>query len=227
MKVLAVIPARGGSKGVHKKNLSLIGGKSLISRAISSAEAADYVLVTTDDIEIRDAALACGANAPFLRPIELSSDEATTKDTVKHAIISIEKILNVQFDLIVLLEPTSPFRTKRHVSAAIEKMKTGQYGSVVAICQLERKPQNIFVKNEFLSRYIQAPIEHYERRQEMNKLCRINSAIYVFDRSEFLKQERFIIEPIGWVEMNNEESVNIDSQQDLDLAKIIAKNRNL
>ena len=227
MKVLAVIPARGGSKGVHKKNLSLVGGRSLISRAISSAEIADYVLVTTDDIEILDAAITCGANAPFLRPIELASDEATTKDTVKHAIISIEKILNVEFDLIALLEPTSPFRTKEHVSEAVEKMKTRQYGSVVSVCQLERKPQNIFVKDKFLSRYIQDPVDHYERRQDMNRLCRINSAIYVVDRCQFLKQESFIIEPIGWVEMNSEDSINIDSQQDLDLAEIIAKKRNL
>lgn len=225
MGAVAIIPARGGSKGVPRKNLQPVGGVSLLARAIHAATASgviDRVIVSTDDTEIAEAARAAGAEVPFLRPAELASDTATSVDAIRHTVLELIK-QGQAVDSLILLEPTSPFRTAEHVRAAVVRFRQGDVRSVITVCPLERKPENIFRKHDdHLSRYIQVPAAHFERRQDMDMLCRLNSAVYVVSGADFLASGAFVIEPAGYVEMTELASVNIDTPDQLEFANLLA-----
>ena len=225
MTTLALIPARGGSKGVPRKNLRLVGDRSLLSRAIDAARESgmvDYVTVSTDDHEIAAEAQRCGAEVPFLRPAALADDQSAIGPVIAHAIENFERVAGLAVAILVLIEPTSPFRNAGHVKAALERFHAGDCRSVISVCPLERKPENIFAKsNGFLQRYIR-DATHYDRRQDMGHLCRLNSAIYVVGRDTFLDAEKLIVEPVGFVEMTAIESVNIDEEIDLIIAETVA-----
>jgi len=223
--VLAVIPARGGSNGVPRKNLRRVGGRSLLARAIRAARdsgAIGTILVSTDDAEIRSEALAEGALVPFLRAPELSDDMARAEDVLRDAILRHAEAAGERADTVILLEPTSPFRIARHIADALALFRSGRFRTVVSVCPLERKPENIFRKGPPLERYIRDPQEHFTRRQDMAGLCRINSAIWVMDVEDFLREGRFVLEPIGSIDMTAIESINIDSEIDLMLAGLVA-----
>lgn len=228
MTVLAIIPARGGSKGIPGKNLREIGGRSLLARTVTVACASqpiDHVIVTTDDKNIAAAARAAGAQTPFMRPAHLASDAAPTIPVISHAVLEFEKMIGSQVDTIVLLEPTVPFRTTEMVTQALSRFQQRDCRSVISVCPLERKPQNIFAKDrdEHLHRYIQKPDELFTRRQDMAHLCRLSSGVYVVGRNDFMSLEKLIIEPIGYVETTALESINIDEEIDLLLAETISK----
>lgn len=228
MKTVAIIPARGGSKGVPGKNLRLVGGKSLLSRAIESAQVpseVDDILVSTDAPDIQRAAEACGLLTPFFRPAVLAGDTASVADTVRHCIQKYQETHGATIGTVVLLEPTSPFRTAAHVRRALERYRAGNCQSVVSVCPLERKPENIRVKSkgELLEPYILEPSTQHVCRQDMGHLCRINSAVYVFDRVRFLKTNSFTLPELGFIEMTQEESINIDSEWDLLVANALIK----
>jgi CMP-N-acetylneuraminic acid synthetase len=226
--ILAVIPARGGSKGVPRKNLRQIGGRSLIARAITAAKKSgvvDHVIISTEDAEIAAEARGAGAEVPFLRPHELASDDAPMVPVIEHAINSFEKHHGAQISTLIFTEPTLPFRSAAHIRAAVDRFRRGDCRSVIAVCPLERKPQNIFVKHdgERLERYIREPREDFVRRQDMSHLCRLSSGVYVVGRDDFLTAKALVVEPIGYVEMSLIESINIDSEVDLMLAEAVAK----
>lgn len=222
MNFLAVIPARGGSKGIKNKNLQKVGNKSLLKRAIESSLEFMDVVVSTDSEEIKLEALKNGAKVPFLRPKELASDTAKSIDTAIHAVLQYESILKKKFDYIFLVEPTSPFRNSNHIKKSIEKLKTNTYKTIVSICELENKPENIFLKEKYLTKYIKSPNNKFEQRQLMKNLCRVNSAIYATDRDSLINEKKFLIDPIGFIEMNLIESINIDRLLDLKYANFIS-----
>lgn len=222
MNFLAVIPARGGSKGIKNKNLQKVGDKSLLQRAINSCLEHMDVIVSTDSEKIKSEALKNGAKVPFLRPKELASDTAKSIDACIHAVSEYEKIYKKSLDYIFLVEPTSPFRNSKHIKKTIKKLKTESYKTIVSICSLENKPENIYLKGDFLRKYIQIPNEKFEQRQLMTNLCRINSAIYATDRNLLFNKQRFLINPIGFIEMNLIESINIDTLLDLKYANFIS-----
>lgn len=226
MLTLAIIPARGGSKGVPRKNLRFVGGLSLLQRAIDGARKSgmiDHVLVSTDDEEIQKEAARAGAEVPFLRPAALADDQTASADVVAHAVEQFERLAGARPDTIVLLEPTSPFRNAESIRRALLKYAEGTCRSVVSVCPLERKPENIFIKGPTLEPYIRQPRERFARRQDMHHLCRLNSAIYVVNRDAFMQEKRFLLEPIGYVEMTPLESINIDEELDLEFAELVAK----
>lgn len=230
MTVLAVVLARSGSKGVPGKNLREVGGVPLVVRAVRSgieSGAVESVLVSTDDPHIRDVAVAAGAEAPFLRPPEISGDKASSLDALIHAVIMWEQVHRRTVGHVVLLEPTSPFRTGSHVCAAVERMAQGGCRAVVSVCPLERKPQNIFRKNGVLERYIRDPEETFYQRQDMEHLCRANSAVYVVGRDDLVIERTLMPLPLGYVEMTSIESINIDEELDLYLANILSSHYNL
>jgi len=228
MTVLAIIPARGGSKGIPRKNLHVVGDRSLLTRAIDAArlsDVVDHVVVSTDDKEIADAARAAGAEVPFLRPAELATDTAPTLPVIRHAIETYENHLGHPVSLIVFTEVTVPFRTAQHVRDAVERYRKGGIKSVITVCPVERKPQNIFTKHDdgLLERYIKDPDHMFTRRQEMNDLCRLSSGVYVIGRNDFMATGELVLEPIACTQMSTIESVNIDEEIDLMLANLIAK----
>lgn len=228
MSVLAIIPARGGSKGVPRKNLRCVGEKSLLVRAIDAARLCpliDNVLVTTEDEEIAREAANAGAEVPFLRPAALAGDTIATVPVLVHAVSAYTAATGQRPSILVLIEATVPFRRSELLAAAIERYQRGDCRSVISVCPLERKPQNIFVKgsNGHLERYITSPVETFSRRQDMEHLCRLSSGVYVVGCDDFLASQKLVLEPIGFVEMSSQESINIDDDLDLMLADLVAK----
>lgn len=143
--ILAIIPARGDSKGLIKKNIKRICGKPLLAWSIESGVKSKYIdelMVTTDSKEIANIAKEYGANVPFLRPEYLSSDTATSLDTVKHTIDFYKNSLSKEFEYIVLLEPTSPLREYDDIDNMIEKLINNQeeFDSILSIGEVHEHP---------------------------------------------------------------------------------------
>lgn len=230
MHVLGIILARGGSKGIPKKNLIKIGKDSLVKRAVNSgikSKSIDNIAISTDCEKILEEAISAGRIEYIKRSSELSSDTASSIDALIDAIKAWEKMNAKNTDIVALLEPTSPFRTGLHVKSALQKFKTGKFKSVISVCPLERKPENIFKKkSNNLEKYIISPDEKFARRQDMNHLCRLNSAIYVAYRDDILIKKKLLIDPIGYIEMSEVESINIDTMLDVKVARILAEEKN-
>ena len=143
--VLAIIPARGGSKGLPGKNIRPMCGKPLIGWTITKAKKCRYldkILVTTDDQEIADIALSFGASVPFLRPAEFSSDTSSTYDVIRHAVSYLKHTEFKEFDFIVLLEPTSPLREDDDIARMLDLIVAQQhkYDSIVSVGEVTEHP---------------------------------------------------------------------------------------
>jgi len=137
LSVLAVVPARGGSKGVPRKNLQPVGGVSLVGRAARLAAALPWIdrtVISTDDAEISAEAVRHGADAPFVRPAELAGDAATSEDVWRHAWLAAEDHYGMRFDISVLLEPTSPLRLEADLVATVEALAAGGHASAATVC---------------------------------------------------------------------------------------------
>lgn len=146
--VLAIIPARGGSKGLPRKNIRPMCGKPLIGWSIEKAGKSRYldmVLVTTDSQEIATVAAQFGAHVPFLRPQELATDQSSTYDAIRHALRHLEENESKRFDLIVLLEPTSPLREDDDIDRMLEKLVAAQddFDSIISVGEVDEHPSLI------------------------------------------------------------------------------------
>lgn len=144
-KVLAVIPARGGSKGLPGKNVREMCGKPLIAWTIEKAKKSDYldtILVTTDSQEIADIAKRFGAYVPFIRPAKYATDKASTYDVIRHALSYLKDVERKQFDLVVLLEPTSPLREDDDIDRMLEQLvaRITEFDSIVSIGEVTEHP---------------------------------------------------------------------------------------
>jgi CMP-N-acetylneuraminic acid synthetase len=144
-RVIAIIPARGGSKGLPGKNIRPIGGKPLIAWSIEQARQSRYVdavVVTTDSQDIADVALGCGAEVPFLRPEHLASDTASSVDTVLHALDYYRDTLGQTFDYVVLLEPTSPLREPDDIDNMLVKLLSheDEFDAIVSVGEVHEHP---------------------------------------------------------------------------------------
>ncbi len=136
LSILAVVPARGGSKSIPRKNLCEVGGVSLVGRAGQIAASLgwiDHAVISTDDEEIRDEAVRHGLAAPFLRPAELSGDKATSVDMWRHAWTACEAEYGMTFDVSVLLEPTSPLRTAEDVTRTVDTLVEGGHAAAATV----------------------------------------------------------------------------------------------
>lgn len=221
--VLAIIPARGGSKGIPRKNLRVVGGVSLLARAVFTgleSRRVDRVVVCTDDEEIAAAGRDAGAEV-LMRPPALAADDTPTLPVLQFVVERIEQEGWV-VDRVVLLEPTSPFRTPAVVDACIEKLDDPHIQSAATVTQLERNPYNIFaVEGDHAQRFVREPAGAFTRRQQFAHLKRINGCVYVV-RSTVLKAGGLLAEPLRVVEMPAEASINIDTPVDLALAELMA-----
>ncbi|MCY6353872.1 acylneuraminate cytidylyltransferase family protein [Clostridium sp. ZS2-4] len=224
-KILAVIPARGGSKGIPYKNIMDICGKPLIAYSIEAAKKSkyiDYTLVSTDDTKIKEASLKYGANVPFLRPEEISNDAAKSIDVVLHA-INFLKEKGEEFDYVVLLQPTSPLRTQSHIDEAIEVLMKSKENSLISICEVDENP--------VIMRTIQdnrlEPVMEFNgdnlRRQELPKVYIFNGALYINRVSMLLEEKAFVNKQTLPYIMEGEKSVDIDNMLDAKLVELILK----
>ena len=222
-KFIAIIPARGGSKGIKNKNIVLLRGKPLIAYTIEAAKESrifDEILVSTDSTEIARVATKYGANVPFMRPTELSTDSASSIDVIVHTLsYFIENGTN--FDYFVLLQPTSPLRTSSDIINAAQLAFEKDANSVVSVCEMEHSPLwcNVLPLDLSLSNFLKK--EWDKPRQELPTYYRINGAIYIAKVDYFLRTRDFYGEKSFAYIMPRERSVDIDELIDLKLAEVL------
>jgi len=224
--ILGLIPARGGSKGLPKKNIKLLLGKPLIAWTIEQALASKYldrVVVSTDDEEIAEISKKGGADVPFIRPKELAEDDAKGIDVVLHAINWIEKSDN-KCDLIMLFQPTSPLRTKADIDKAIELLFLKEAKAIVSVCEVDHHPLwvNTLPEDRCMKNFIKPEIMN-KNRQELPVFYRLNGAIYIAYCDYLKKYKSFIDKNTYAYIMPKNRSVDIDNEIDFQLAEILIK----
>ncbi len=213
MTLLAIIPARGGSKGIPRKNIRPLAGKPLIGYTIEAAlkvEAIDRLIVSTDDEEIARIATQFGAEVPFLRPNQIAKDETASIETVLHAVKKLDG-----YSKVLLLQPTSPLRNVEDINGIINLQHTKKCPSVVSITLAKKHPNWIFTLND---EHLMSPVIKNSQleatRQKLEKSYVLNGAMYLCE-SNWIKEHRIFInhETLGYI-MPEERSVDIDSQLD-------------
>jgi CMP-N-acetylneuraminic acid synthetase len=227
--LIAVIPARGGGKRLPGKNLINLGGKPLIAWTIEAALGCsfiDEVMVTTDDAEIAEVSKRYGANVPFMRPVELSGDTATTFDAIKHTIDFYRTEFLKEFDYIVLLQPTSPLRDSVDITEAIELLEKKNADAIISVCEVDHSPlwMNTLPLDGSMVGFIHDEVKN-KRSQDLDVFYRLNGAIYICNIEALLDKGSFFIDNlINSYLMPIEKSVDIDSYLDLEMAKVILQN---
>jgi len=222
-KVLAIIPARGGSKRLPGKNILDLNGKPLIAWTIEAAKKSiniDKLIVSTDDNNIANISKRYGAEVPFMRPKELSSDTASSIDVILHA-INFYKEKNLEFEYVLLLQPTSPLRITEDIDNAF-KILDNNTKAIVSVCETEHSPlwSNTLPDDLSMKDFISSEIKN-KRSQDLHKYYRLNGAIYIAG-IEYLKNNNgFLGTNTKAFIMPQERSVDIDSEVDFKLVKTI------
>lgn len=226
--LIGFVPARGGSKEIPGKNIISLAGKPLIQYTIETALRSKYldtVVISTDSNEIAQIAEQCGARAPFLRPPELSSDTAKTIDAVLHTINTLAS-RNEQYDALVLLQPTQPFRNHQHVDEAIEHFFDSGMQSLASVCRVKEHPvlmRTINSQNQL------SPIcksNSTIRRQEFEAVYKVNGAIYINAIDPQLNEQTSLNDNVIPYIMERDASVDIDTFDDLQFAEELIKSAN-
>ena len=223
--IVAVVPARGGSKRIPQKNITELVGKPLIAYSIEAAKKSKYinrVLVSTDDPEIARTAKTFGADVPFLRPKELSQDDTPSLPVIQHAIRYLENAENLRVDIVVLLQPTSPIRSETSIDETIKKLIETKADSVVTVYQNKHHPFWSFTANgDKLSPYSKEGMNL--RYQDLPVLYSLNGSIYALRRDVLLEKNSIFGSDTRSVVMPQQESIDIDDYYDLFVAEMQIK----
>jgi CMP-N,N'-diacetyllegionaminic acid synthase len=225
-RVLVVIPARGGSTGVKLKNLREVGGLPLVARAAVVArevEFADRMIVSTDQPKIAEVAKAFGVDAPFMRPDSLSGPTVGDWDVLHHALIELERLDAVTYDIVVMLQPTSPSRTAAHVRDTVARLADNGLDAVWTVSETDSKAhplkQFLVTENGELQYYDPRGAE-IVARQQLSPVYHRNGIAYAITRSCLLDQKSIKGRRTGAL-IIREPVVNIDTEFDLDLANFL------
>lgn len=229
-RLLAVIPARGGSKGLPKKNIQPLAGFPLIAHSILLAKMTkeiDRVIVSTDDAEISQVAQAYGAEIPFMRPKEIAQDDTPMWPVVRHALKTIEDQEKNRYDFVLLLDPTSPGRIPQDIEQSLKLLSQNKKADgIVGVSEPEFNPlwNCVIEKNGWMNNLVEAG-KVYTRRQDVPKVFRINASLYIW-RSEFIRgheanwrEGRHLIH-----EIPESRGIHIDSLIELKRTEILIRN---
>lgn len=225
MSILAIIPARGGSKGIPRKNIKLLADKPLIGWTIDAATRAycvDRVIVSTEDEEIASVARKLGAEVPFMRPVELAADETPSIAPVLDAIERLPK-----YDWVLLLQPTSPLRSHTDIEAIWELCQANDAHSAVSVTEVSEHPYLMYERDggDCLKPIIKRR-PHVTRRQDFPEAYALNGAIYLA-KTDWLSNNQSFVGPetLGYL-MPSERSLDIDTQQDWRWAEFLIHEKN-
>ncbi len=223
--VLAIITARGGSKGLPRKNVLPVAAKPLIAWTVEAARQSRYIdrlILSSEDQEIIDTACACGCEAPFRRPDVLAKDDTPGIEPVLHAITTLKQ----NYDYIVLLQPTSPLRTTADIDNCIETCIRGGANTCVSVTKVKKSPYWMFSLDEakrLKPLMIDTPLP--TRRQDSPTAYVLNGAVYVARREWLLKEKVFVGKGTVAYVMPEERSLDIDNKADLELAEYYLQRR--
>ena len=221
--ILAIIPARGGSKGLPRKNIREVGGKPLIAWTIEEAKKSKYIdrlILSSEDEEIIKIAKTWDCEVPFVRPIELAQDDTPGIEPVLHAI----KAIPEKYDYVVLLQPTSPLRKVEDIDGCIELCIQNNAPACVSVTEPDKNPYWMFTidKKGQLNPFVVAA-RLITRRQDLPKVYALNGAVCVAKRDWLEKNKNFISEETMAYMMDEERSLDIDSESNLNYCDFILK----
>lgn len=222
MKVLGLITARGGSRGIPGKNIKLLGNKPLIAYSIDSAKNSkglSKLILSSDDEAIMAIASARGVDIPFKRPAELAKDDTPSLEVIKHA-LDFFLAKDEHFDAVCLLQPTTPFRREGLIDEAIEKFQEGNYDSVISVRKIpsEYNPHWAFKETDGQLRIATGEKTPIPRRQELPKAYHRDGAIYI-TKTRVILQNSLLGENIGFIDTTPDPYVNIDTTADWEKAE--------
>jgi CMP-N,N'-diacetyllegionaminic acid synthase len=227
-RIICIIPARKGSKGLKDKNIKKLNGVPLIAWSINIAKKCkfiDEIIVSTDSVKISKIAKKYGAKVPFLRPKKFATDKSSSFSVIKHA-IDFYKKKKVFFDYILLLEPTSPFRSLNDLNKFIIKIFKNKIESMVTVTKVEKNhPLFLYYinKKNILIPYIKNLQRLYIRRQDLKPLFYLEGSIYMSKISILLKHKSFYHKKTQAFQIEKMKSLEIDDIDDFNLAKFYAK----
>jgi CMP-N,N'-diacetyllegionaminic acid synthase len=229
MKILAIIPARGGSKGIKNKNIIDLNGQPLIYYTLNEAEKVDdldRIIVSTESNVVKTVCDKIGNYVPSMRPVEFAQDHSRTIDLVEDIIMRLEKVNNETYDYICLLQPTSPLRIAKDIQECIEIIKEQGNGSVVSLAKIdEPHPYKMkIIEGGEVKPLIQGANSSIPR-QELPEVFELNGAIYLTETIGLMKNRTFFCEPCVPFIMPMERSVNINNQFDLRLAEYLLNDK--
>jgi CMP-N,N'-diacetyllegionaminic acid synthase len=230
VRILGLVTARGGSKGIPGKNIAGLGGKPLIAWTIEAAlnaQLIDRVIVSTDSEDIAVVARHCGAEVPFMRPAELAGDNSPHIDTLVHALNVLQGQQDYRPDYVMLLQPTSPFRTDADIDGAARVAIEKDAAAVLSVCQAPVHPffmKTIRDSNGTLADLSEKPAG-YLPRQALQEAYALNGAIYLVKSSIILAGNTWSdVEALPYI-MPESRSMDIDTPWDLHLANLLMENR--
>ena len=227
-RAIAIIPARGGSKRIPRKNLADLAGKPLIVFSILTAEKSKYlknrIYVSTEDSEITQTAQKHGAKV-INRPKKFATDEAGTLDVLKHAVAVLEK--EIDFDTVILLQATCPFRKVQTINRGIKKLwdNWNKYKVIFSIKPSKFPPNWLLKKRADLLEFILPNDFSKIRSQDLDQTYEIDGCLYVFKKDWLKKSKLYPFSPnkTGYLIPNKIESLDIDDMEDLQIARMLAK----
>lgn len=227
--ILAVITARGGSKGIPGKNIKLLNGRPLIDYTIKSALKSLYLtrcIVSTEDEQIAQISRDCGAEVPFLRPVELAGDESTSLDVVKHAVGWLLKNEKESYNYVMILQPTSPLRTSEDIDNCIKKIIDTDADSVMSMVELSdfslKKLKKI--DNDTIYPLLEKEKKQSDRRQDLSKVYKRNCAIYLTKTELISNGDLFGMVSRPYI-MPEERSMDINRLIDFKLAEFFLQQK--
>lgn len=220
-KILALIPARGGSKGIPRKNIVDLGGSPLISWTIDSARKSKFIdklILSSEDQEIINIAQNNGCEVPFVRPKDLAGDTTKSIDVILHALDTIEG----RYDYLLLLQPTSPFRTEFHIDNFVKKCIDSEAEVMVSVSKVKKHPSSLYyIDDNQISPIIES--NTYSRRQDMPPTYEYNGALYISTIDYIQKYKSYKTSHVKPFEMDEYSSIDIDEESDLIYAECLLK----
>ncbi len=232
MKILAIIPARGGSKGIKNKNIKNLCGHPLIAWTIMRANKSkfiDKVVVSTDSKKIAAISKKYGASVPFVRPKKYATDKANDFVVLNHA-INFFKTKGEKFDYVLMLQPTSPLRELKDINSSIKKVLKENIDSLVSVCKVETQhPRFIYsIKNkDSLIPFLKKNDNPSMRRQDIEKLYFLDGSIYISKIKTLMQYKTFYHNKTKAYEVPKWKSLEIDDIEDINLAEFYIKNKKI
>ncbi|MHA1423770.1 MAG: acylneuraminate cytidylyltransferase family protein [Candidatus Thorarchaeota archaeon] len=228
MRILGLVCARGGSKGVKNKNIRELDGKPLLYYTIDVLKRwgkADRIVCSTDSSEIAELAREFGAEVPFLRPANLSTDTSSKIPVLQHALRFCEEEENIQYDALIDLQPTSPLRNTTDIDGAFNKFLNTKADVLYTVYESRKNPYFTMVEldennNARLSKELES---EFVRRQDSPKVYSINGSIYIFAREQILKAKGLHCENEKIYIMDEVSSIDIDTELEFQFAEFLLK----